>query len=147
MEERGNGRMGPKVKLGSMSEIAVQECVAELRAACRRPIEQPALDMLVGWLRPQFEEILDHPDGAARWADHGHRMRDNGRHIGALADFFGHHVDAEVVGAHELTQAFRMVRAACRLGGDPAQAEWPDAGLTEAFLRALSAPTLDDTVL
>jgi hypothetical protein len=122
-----------------MSEMAVEQCVAELRAACRRPIDQQALDMLIGWLRPQFEEILDHPDGAARWADHGQRMRDNGRFIGALADFFGHHMDAGVVGANELTQAFRMVRAACWLGGDPTQAEWPDAGPTEAFLRGMTA--------
>jgi len=121
-----------------MSEAAIQECVAELRAACRRPIEQPALDTLVGWLRPQFQEILDNPDGPARWADHGRQIRENGRHIGALADFFGHHTDTAVVGINELTQAYRMVRAVCRVGGDPAQGTWTDGGPVEAFLRAIA---------
>jgi hypothetical protein len=121
-----------------LSEAAIEECVAELRAACRRPIEQPALDTLVGWLRPQFEEILDHAEGSARWADHGPQMRENGRHIGALADFFGHHANTEVVGISELTLGYRMVRAVCRVGGDPAAVTWPDTGPIEAFLREIA---------
>lgn len=99
-----------------MSVRALDECIAELRAACRRPVDQQALDDLLACLRPQFEEILDHPDGPARWADHGQRMRDNGRYLGSLADFFGHHARVRIVGSHELAQAFSMVRDACAVG-------------------------------
>src|SRR5262245_24888401 len=99
-----------------MSSLAIGECVAELRAACRRPIDEAALDTLIGWLRPSFEQVLDHPDGAARWADHGRQLRDHGRHLGALADFFGYRANVAIVGASELTHAFTMIRAACRVG-------------------------------
>jgi len=99
-----------------MSERAIAECVTELRAACRRPIDQPALDALLGTLRPNFERILDEANGVARWADHGPHMRDNGRYLGALADFFSHYADAPIVGADHLTQAFAMVRDACKAG-------------------------------
>jgi hypothetical protein len=104
----------------SMSEVAIQQCVAELRAACRRPVDAVALDALTRWLRPSFSEVLDHPDGAARWADHGQQMRDHGRHLGALADFFGYQFDVAVVGTNELMQAFTMIRTACRVGAEPA---------------------------
>jgi hypothetical protein len=101
-----------------ISETAIAECVGELRAACRRPIDQPALDTATEWLRPQFETILDHPDGCARWADHGQQMRDNGRYLGALADFFGYRADVSIVSLDQLTQAYELVRAACRVRVD-----------------------------
>lgn len=104
--------------MARLSEKAMSECLVELRAACRRPIDPPALDAVSGWLRPQFEEILDHPDGGVRWADHGHVMRDNGRHLGALADFFGYRADVTVVRVDELKQAFELVRSACRVRVD-----------------------------
>src|SRR5215471_7561721 len=109
-----------------MSTLAMRECVAEVRAACRRPIDEVALEALVRGLRPNFEQVLDHPDGAARWADHGQQMRDHGRHLGALADFFGYQFDVAVVGTNELMQAFTMIRTACRVGAD--QASHPPAG-------------------
>jgi hypothetical protein len=62
-------------------------------------------------LRPNFERILGHPDGLKRWADHGQRMRNNGRHLGALADFFGDR--AGIVDAEALTRAFALVRQDC----------------------------------
>ena len=121
-----------------LSEIAVAECVAELRTACRRPIDQMALETMLGWLRPQFEDILDHTQGAARWADHGHIMRDNGRRIGGLADFFANHSDVTTVGINELTQAFTMVRAVCRVGADGPVVEPIDSdGPAERFLRTI----------
>jgi hypothetical protein len=101
-----------------MSELAIDQCVAELRAACRRPVDRRALEMLVDRLRPSFEQVLDHPDGALRWADHGQRMRDNARYLGGLADFFGHQSDASVVGISELLQAFSLVEAACTVGAE-----------------------------
>ena len=101
-----------------MSELAIDQCVAELRAACRRPIDARALEMLVDHLRPSFAEVLDHPDGPPRWAGHGQRMRDNARHLGALADFFAHQADALVVGTGELLQAFSLVEAACTVGAE-----------------------------
>jgi hypothetical protein len=94
-----------------LPDIAIKECVGELRAACRLPIEQPALDMLVERLRPNFERILAHPDGVKRWADHGQRMRDNGRHLGALADFYGSRAGS--VGIDVLTRAFQAIREDC----------------------------------
>jgi hypothetical protein len=97
------------------SEIAVRECAAEVCAAARRPIETLALDTLVGWLRPQFERILDRIDGPRRWAEHGERVRENSRHIGALADFFATYADSEVIGLETLTQALTLVRAGCIL--------------------------------
>jgi hypothetical protein len=100
----------------TMSERAIAECIAELRAACRRPIDEAALARLFDWLRPNFKEILDRPEGRAHWTDHGQHMRDNGRYLGALADFFSYQADADIVGTEQLMQAFGMVEAACRVG-------------------------------
>lgn len=94
-----------------LPDIAIKECVGELRAACRLPIDQAALDMLVERLRPNFERILAHPDGVKRWADHGQRMRDNGRHLGALADFYASR--AGIVGVDAFARAFQAVREDC----------------------------------
>lgn len=94
-----------------LPDIAIRECVMEMRAACRLPVEQAALDRLIEQLRPNFERILAHPDGAKRWADHGHRMRDNGRHLGALADFFGSRAGS--VGVEALMRAFQLIREDC----------------------------------
>jgi hypothetical protein len=110
----------------SMSEFAMNECVAELRAACRRPIDESALERLLDALRPNFKQILDRPEGKAHWTDHGRHMRDNGRYLGALADFFSYQADVDEVGATQLIQAFAMVEAACRVGA-PASSEPQDA--------------------
>ena len=94
-----------------LPDIAIRECVTELRAACRLPIDGQALDVLIERLRPNFERILAHPDGPRRWADHGQRMRDNGRHLGALADFYGDR--DRMVGIEALNRAFQAVREDC----------------------------------
>jgi hypothetical protein len=94
-----------------LPEIAMKECVGELRAACRLPIDEAALEKFLDPLRPNFERILAHPDGVKRWADHGQRMRNNGRHLGALADFFGDR--AGLVGEDALMRAFQLVRQDC----------------------------------
>jgi len=94
-----------------LPEIAMKECLNELRAACRLPIEDEAIDVLRERLRPNFERILAHADGAKRWADHGQRMRDNGRHLGALADFYASREG--VVGVKALMRAFQAVREDC----------------------------------
>jgi hypothetical protein len=99
-----------------MSEVAINECVAELRAACRRPINETALERLFDTLRPNFRQILDRPEGKAHWTDHGQHMRDNGRYLGALADFLSYQSDVDIVGDMQLIQAFAMVEAACRVG-------------------------------
>ncbi len=109
----------------NMSELAINECVAELRAACRRPINEPALQRLLEALRPNFRQILDRPEGKAHWTDHGQHMRDNGRYLGAFADFFSHQTDVDTVGDTQLIQAFAMVEAACRVGA-PASPESKD---------------------
>lgn len=96
-----------------LSEVALKECIVELRAACRLPIDPLALETMMSWVRPQFVEVLDHADGRKRWADHGQQMRDNGRYIGAFADFFAKHTDASVVGIDEIRRAFEMVKADC----------------------------------
>src|SRR5262245_23548034 len=101
-----------------MSALAIGECVAELRTACRRPIDEAALDTLIASLRSSFEQVLDQPDGVARWADHGQQMRDHGRYLGTLADFFSYRANAPIVGTSELTRAFLMIRDACRVGAD-----------------------------
>ncbi len=105
-----------------LSQSAIDECVAELRAACRRPINEDALEQLCDWLRPNFREILDRPEGKTHWTEHGRHMRDNGRYIGALADFIGHRGDVDVVGAAQLMEAFVLVRDACRVGAPGAAA-------------------------
>ena len=102
--------------MSSLSNSAINECVAELRAACRRPIDEPALERLLDSLRPNFRQILDRPEGRTHWTDHGKHMRDNGRYIGALADFFSYQADVDVVGANQLMQAFSWVESACRVG-------------------------------
>ena len=96
-----------------MSEVAINECVRELRAACRRPIDQASLDTMLGWVRPDFERILDRLDGRKRWAELGPRVRETGRHLGAFADFFASHVGARTIGIEQLTEAVKMVRADC----------------------------------
>jgi hypothetical protein len=128
-----------------VQENAIRECVVELRAACRRPIDQAALDTLVGWLRPNFERILGHPEGAKRWADHGYRMRDNARYIGTFADFFAG-PGTSAIGLEELKRAFQVVRADCtvRAESKPLAYEYcypPPKGLeqntAEEFVRAV----------
>jgi hypothetical protein len=106
-----------------LSERALEECVAELRAACRRPIDDAALTTLLDWIRPVFGEILDRPDGNTYWSDCGQHMRNNGRYVGGLADFISHQADVDVVGASELMQAFTMVRDACRVGAEGSRLE------------------------
>lgn len=104
--------------MSNLSDAAIVECVGELRAACRRPIDETALATLLDWLRPNFRQILDRPEGKAHWVDHGRHMRDNGRYLGALADFFAYSADVDVVGRNELMSAFAMVEAACRVGAE-----------------------------
>jgi len=133
-----------------LSEVALKECIVELRAACRLPIDAAALDTMMSWVRPQFQRILDHPDGAKRWADHGHVMRDNGRHIGAFAEFFAKHVDASSVGIDEIARAFEIAKADCTVRAErtPMAYEYcpqapVDSRPAEEFLRAVSpAPAL-----
>jgi len=129
----------------NVSEIAIRECVAELRAASRRPIDPLALETIVGWMRPQFERILDRTDGGKRWAEHGPRLRENSRHLGALADFFACHGDAAEVSIDELTAAVKMVRADCTLRSERIPLAFQycpkapvDATAAEAFLRTLN---------
>jgi hypothetical protein len=128
-----------------LSELAINECVAELRAACRRPIEPAALNTIAGWLRPQFELILDRSDGGKRWAVHGKQVRDKSRYVGALADFFANHTDAAVVGVEELSHAVSMSKADCTVRADrtPVAYEYcsmapVDATAAEEFLRAIA---------
>lgn len=133
--------------VSKVPDLAIKECVAEMRAACHRPIEPAALDMLDGWLRPNFERILGHVDGAKRWANHGGRMRANARFIGTFADFFAQ--EADTVCTEELKRAFLVVKADCTVRAEdrPVGFEYCEPapkGLdtTEAvaFLRAV-APT------
>ena len=128
-----------------LPDIAIKECLNELRAACRLPIDQAALDMVVGWLRPNFDQILAHPDGGRRWADHGQRMRDNARHLGAFADFFGSHTGTDRIGIDELTRAVQVIRADCTVRADqtPVAFEYcrnvpVDATGAEEFLQAVA---------
>jgi hypothetical protein len=128
-----------------LPDIAIAECVRELRAACRLPIEPPALDMIVDWLRPNFEKILGHPSGGQRWADHGQRMRDNARHLGAFADFFGSHAESERIGVEELKRAFQIIRADCTVRAERTPVAWEycrgvpvDARGAEEFLQTVA---------
>ncbi len=129
-----------------LPDIAMKECVRELRAACRLPIDELALDEMLSWLRPNFDRILSGPEGAKRWSDHGQRMRDNGRHLGAFADFFAHHNGSDEIGLTELTQAYNMLRADCTVRAEHQPVAWHycnpvpgvDASHAENFLRALS---------
>jgi hypothetical protein len=133
-----------------MSEIAINECVLELRAACRRPVDQPALDTILGWVRPDFERILDRADGKKRWADVGPRVRETGRHLGAFADFFASHADSSIIGIQELIQAVKMVRADCTVRAERTPVAWEfcprvpvDFRAAQEFLRAMApAPEL-----
>jgi hypothetical protein len=107
-----------------MSEIAINEISLELRAACRRAIDEPALDTMFGGVRPDFERILDRLDGRKRWAEVGPRMREAGRHLGAFADFFASHSGAAVVGIDELTHAMTMMRADCTVRAERTPVAW-----------------------
>jgi hypothetical protein len=131
--------------MGQTSELAINECVRELRAACRRPIDQSALDTIVGWMRPQFAKILDRIDGPDRWARMGDRLRENSRHLGALADFFASHADVATVGIGELSNAVTMARADCTtkaervpLGFEYCAGAPVDATAAEQFLRSVA---------
>ncbi|MPZ17577.1 MAG: hypothetical protein GEV06_06670 [Luteitalea sp.] len=134
------------------SDFAFDECVTELRAACRLPIDESALETVLGSLRYNFERHLDHPTGGKRWADHGQRVRDSARHLGAFANFFANHVGATVVGLDELTSAFKVIRADCTIqsSASPLASEFCcsppescneaplDTGPAEDFLAALA---------
>jgi hypothetical protein len=133
-----------------MSEVAIDECVLELRAACRRPVDQPALETMLGWMRADFERILDRVDGKKRWAELGPRVRETGRHLGAFADFFASHVGAPAIGLEELTRAVTMVRADCTVRAERTPVAWEfcpkvpvDVRAAQEFLRAIApAPEL-----
>lgn len=99
------------MKMRRLPEIAIRECLGELHAACRLPIDEAALDALVERLRHNFDRILNHEDGARRWADHGQRMRNNARHLGALADFYGSRDG--YVSVQAIERAFQAVREDC----------------------------------
>jgi hypothetical protein len=101
--------------MSKLSDIAFDEILTEIKAACRLPIDEGALDTVIGRLRVNFEQHLDHPAGGKRWADHGQRVRNSARHLGAFAEFFGNHVGATVVGFDELTSAFKIIRADCTI--------------------------------
>ena len=129
-----------------LPDIAIRECLRELRAACRLPIDEPALDEVVGWLRPNFERILAGPEGPRRWSDHGQRMRDNARHLGAFADFFAHHCDSAQIGLAELKQAYHVMRADCTVRAERRPVAWEYCNIApqsevkaaEDFLRAMA---------
>jgi hypothetical protein len=129
----------------NMSEQAINECVLELRAACRRPIDQAALDTMLGWVRPDFERILDRVDGKKRWAELGPRVRETGRHLGAFADFFASHAGAPSIGIEELTHAVEMVRADCTVRAERTPVAWEfcprvpvDIRAAQEFLRTVT---------
>jgi hypothetical protein len=109
-----------------LSERAIGECLTELHAACRRPVDAEAVAQLVESLRAAFEGILDNPDGRVRWAEHGYLMRNNGRHIGSLADFLANAANVDNVNRTHLLSAFDLVRTACRVGANAAVGT-PDA--------------------
>ena len=119
-----------------MSEIAINECVLELRAACRHAVDQPALETMLGWVRPDFERILDRLDGRRRWAEVGPRVRETGRHLGAFADFFASHSDAPVVGIEELTHAMAMMRADCTVRAERTPVAWEFCPRAQVNIRA-----------
>ena len=129
-----------------LPDIAIKECLRELRASCRLPVNEDALAEVVSWLRPNFERILGHPDGSKRWTDHGQRMRDNARHLGAFADFFANHSDSVEIGIAELTRAFQVIRADCTVRAERTAVAWEycnplppeDAQPAEDFLRAMA---------
>jgi hypothetical protein len=128
-----------------MSEIAINECVLEMRAASRRPIDQAALDVIVGWMRPNFERILDRLDGKRRWADVGPRLRENARHLAAFADFLASHVEADAIGIEELTGGVTLMRADCTVRAERTPVAWEfcpkapvDVRAAQEFLRAIA---------
>ena len=94
-----------------LPDIAMRECFGELRAACRLPIDEAALQALMERVRPNFERILGHPDGPRRWSDHGQRMRDNGRYVGTMAEFYVNR--DRMVSTEALNRAFAAVREDC----------------------------------
>jgi hypothetical protein len=129
-----------------LPDIAIKECRQELRAACRLPIDERALVEVESWLRPNFERILGHPEGAKRWSDHGQRMRDNARFIGTFADFFASHTESTSVGIAELKRAYEVIRADCTVRSERTPLAWeycnpPEPGEeqpAEQFLRAIA---------
>lgn len=132
-----------------MSEVAIDECVVELRAACRRPIDQQALETMLTWVRADFERILDRQDGKKRWADLGARVRETGRFLGSLSEFFSSHTGTQVVGLEELTNAMRMVRADCTVRAESTPVAWQFCSSVplnirpaQEFLRAVAPPSL-----
>lgn len=98
-----------------LSDLAFDEILTEIKAACHLPIDEAALDTVIGRLRVNFERNLDHPAGWKLWGDAGQRVRNYARHLGAFADFFAGHVGATVVGTDELTSAFKIIRADCTI--------------------------------
>jgi hypothetical protein len=129
-----------------LPETALNECLRELRASCRLPVNDAAIQEMASWVRPNFERILGHPDGAKRWADHGQRMRDNGRHLGAFADFFANHNGATEIGIAEIKRAFQVIRADCTVRAERRPVAWEycndvepeETQPAEEFLRAMA---------
>jgi hypothetical protein len=102
-----------------LSEQAIGECVRELKAACRLPIKNNALLDIISLVRQNFEEQLDDPaEGPRRWVRDGPKLRDNGRFMGALAEFFTNREGKTDVGFGELLAALLIVQVKCSAGTD-----------------------------
>ena len=101
-----------------MSEVAINECVAELRAACRRPINETASN----GCSTRLTELQADPDGLKeRSIDRAWTAYARQRLLPALADFFSYQSDVDIVGDTQLIPGVRH-GAACRVGA-PASSE------------------------
>ena len=99
------------------SNDAMNECKAWIRAACKSPMVEGALDQVLEPLRDKFQMRLDGADGPKTWADDTPKMRDNGRYMGVFAEFFAQGEPAVTV--KHLEAALCLVSAKCTVGKPP----------------------------
>jgi len=88
------------------------------------PFQPQAVERLLALVRPDFQRMLDDGDGVPpeqqkgprRWVADGPKLRDNGRFVGTLAEFFANREQKDHVGFGELFVALLIVQVECSAG-------------------------------
>lgn len=98
----------------TLAEQAREECRREIESACRVDLDPAVLAEFLDLFSGNFRRLCtDNGDGHKYWAKVGQLMRDNGRYIGTLAEFFAKNRRPKQVQVGDLYKALAIVRAEC----------------------------------
>jgi len=101
----------------NLSELALDLCKEWIRAGVTRvPLNEKDLDRFTAQFLPDFVKLLDGPRGAAVWRRDGQFVRQLGRYIGTIAEFYAVASGTlEPVRMEHLRRALAVIRPECQL--------------------------------